>query len=144
MKSKVNFVFIQLRFSRVTKKKVNVNLEGKTVPTVLDNILLGTGLTYKHLENNLIVIIPSESSEFLEDLKITGTIKDDAGKAISGASVYIKNKSTGTTTNASGQFTIIGEVGQTIVIQAVNYEPLEVVITNQKVLTLSLNLLFQI
>lgn len=98
----------------------------------MDNILLGTGLTYKHLENNLIVIIPSESSEFLEDLKITGTIKDDAGKAISGASVYIKNKSTGTTTNASGQFTIIGEVGQTIVIQAVNYEPLEVVITNQK------------
>ena len=114
------------------QKKVNVNLEGKTVPTLLDNILLGTGLIYKQLENNLIVIIPSESSEFFEDRKITGTIKDDAGKAVSGASVYIKNKSTGTTTNASGQFTIIGEVGQTIVIQAVNYETLEVVIANQK------------
>ena len=60
------------------QKKVNVNLEGKSVPTVLDNILLGTGLTFKQLENNLIVIIPSESSEFLEDRKITGTIKDDA------------------------------------------------------------------
>ena len=114
------------------QKKINVNLEGKTVPTLLDNILLGTGLIYKQLENNLIVIIPSESSEFFEDRKITGTIKDDAGKAVSGASVYIKNKSTGTTTNASGQFTIIGEVGQTIVIQAVNYETLEVVIANQK------------
>jgi len=114
------------------QKKVNVNLEGKSVPTVLDNILLGTGLTFKQLENNLIVIVPSESSELLEDRKITGTIKDDAGKVVSGASVYIKNKSTGTTTNATGQFTIIGDVGQTIVIQAVNYEPLEVVITNQK------------
>ena len=114
------------------QKKVNVNLEGKTVPTLLDNILLGTGLIYKLLENNLIVIIPSENSEFFEDRKITGTIKDAAGKAVSSASVYIKNKSTGTTTNASGQFTIIGEVGQTIVIQAVNYETLEVIISNQK------------
>ena len=55
------------------QKKITVNLEGKTVPTLLDNILLGTGLIYKQLENNLIVIIPSESSEFFEDRKITGT-----------------------------------------------------------------------
>jgi TonB-linked SusC/RagA family outer membrane protein len=114
------------------QKKISVNLEAKSVPTVLDNIFLGTGLTFKQLENNLIVIIPIESSESYEDRKITGTIKDDAGKVVSGASVYIKNKSTGTTTNALGQYTIIGEVGQTIVVQAVNYETLEVIIGNQK------------
>jgi len=61
------------------QKKVNINLEAQSVAAILDNVLLGTGLTFKKLDNNLIVIIPLESSEFFEDRKITGTIKDDAG-----------------------------------------------------------------
>ena len=53
--------------------------------------------------------------------KMEGKIKDVSGKAIEGASVIVKGSRSGTTTNASGEFTINANPADVLVISALGY-----------------------
>lgn len=59
---------------------------------------------------------------------VTGTVKDNDGKPVSGASVTIKKQNVGTTTNEAGSFTITASTGDVLIISAVTYEPIEVTV----------------
>lgn len=59
-----------------------------------------------------------------QDKKISGRVTDENGNPISGASVSIKGSSSGTTTDASGNFSLAVAANKIIEISAVGYEPL--------------------
>lgn len=65
---------------------------------------------------------------FAQSKTITGTVKDENGTPVSGASVAIKKQNTGTTTNEAGNFTITAASGEVLVISAVTFEPREVTV----------------
>jgi TonB-linked SusC/RagA family outer membrane protein len=69
---------------------------------------------------------------------VAGTVTDDTGKPVSGASVTIKNASTGTATDDEGKFSIQAATGNVLVISSVNYEPQEITIRNQSELPITL------
>jgi len=63
---------------------------------------------------------------FSQTITVTGSVKDPKGSPISGASVYVKGSTTGTTTNQNGAFTIAVPSAQTVlVISNVGYLPKE-------------------
>jgi TonB-linked SusC/RagA family outer membrane protein len=75
---------------------------------------------------------------FAQAKTMTGTVKDDAGKPVSGASVSIKNKNTGTSTNEGGGFTITATVGDVLIISAVTYEPFEITVGAENDLSITM------
>lgn len=78
----------------------------------------------------LICVLLTSLQLFAQQTKITGTITDAAtSQPVSGASITVKDKLTGTTTDAKGNFTLsIGKIKLpfTIVISSVNYEEKQV------------------
>ena len=48
---------------------------------------------------------------FAQNRQITGTVVDESGSPVSGASVYVKGTTTGVSANANGQFTISAKTG---------------------------------
>ncbi|MGC4233993.1 MAG: TonB-dependent receptor [Niabella sp.] len=58
----------------------------------------------------------------------TGTVIDEQGHFIQGATVMIKNKSAGTSTDNAGKFSIRAASGETLVVTAVGKVPYEIVL----------------
>jgi TonB-linked SusC/RagA family outer membrane protein len=70
---------------------------------ILNEALMGSGLSYKILPNNLIVVA---SKEILQQLKIAGTISDEKGNPIAGVTVLVKGTTNGALSDVSGKYLI--------------------------------------
>jgi len=62
----------------------------------------------------------------LAGAQITGTVLDDGGAPLPGASVVVKGTTTGATTDFDGKFSINAEVGDTLVVSYIGFETKEV------------------
>ncbi|NRF40556.1 TonB-dependent receptor [Pedobacter foliorum] len=84
--------------------------------------------------NLLIVLLLYAVNLFGQELKIRGDVSaTDTNLALSNASVNIKNKVTGTTTNVKGSFTLNykGKLPIVIVVSAIGYESQEIQVTSE-------------
>ncbi|HRP54918.1 TonB-dependent receptor [Agriterribacter sp.] len=70
--------------------------------------------------------------------EMTGKVSDPDGKAIIGASVEVKGKMTGATTDAAGHFRLRMSVGDTLVLSSIGFETREIVFRKASDLTISL------
>ena len=73
---------------------------------------------------------------------ITGTIKDDQGLPVQGASIQVRGKKTGTLTDAQGNFTLtLNSIPSALIVTHVGYDPREIPLGGQTniVATLSLS-----
>lgn len=113
------------------QKKVDVAVSGETVVHFLDNLLNGTGINYKVLENNLVVILPSENSNTVDGRFLTGSVLSETGEPLAGAVIIIKGTNFGTTTDSKGNFSIkIDDNNAVILVSHVNYEKQEIKVGN--------------
>jgi len=78
----------------------------------------------------LLVLILLIGAIGLASAQITGTVLDDEGGPLPGASVVIKGTTTGSTTDFDGIFSIDAEVGDTLVISYIGFESKEVAATS--------------
>jgi iron complex outermembrane receptor protein len=80
------------------------------------------------------LLLFSSINLFAQEIKITGNITDGAtGKPVSGASISVKGKLTGTTTDSKGNYTLSAnklKLPFTIVISAVGFEVQESQVTS--------------
>jgi TonB-linked SusC/RagA family outer membrane protein len=74
----------------------------------------------------LLVLLPS----FLlaQTRTISGTVRDENGQPMAGASVTVKKSGMGISTDAAGKFSVQAATGSVIVFSAVNYEDVEIVV----------------
>ena len=99
-------------------KKVDLTVDSKNIEEILDNILLGTDLTYRVLDNQ--IVIYAENSKYNNTVKeakntqqqqktitIKGTVIDDAKMSLPGASVRVQSSpNIGVATDIDGKFTL--------------------------------------
>lgn len=83
-------------------KTVVLNQKGKDVLQVVEELLKGTGCTYK-VNGNYIVIVPQGKGAVK---KVQGVVKDVSGEPVIGASVMVKGTTTGTITDFDGNFVL--------------------------------------
>ena len=71
---------------------------------------------------------------------ITGTVKDETGTALSGVSVVVKDDITnGTTTNASGNYTLNLPAGkETLSISSIGYQSQDIIVNNRTIIDIGL------
>ena len=118
------------------KKKVSVDVIDMTIAELLKNMFNGTDLTFKMLENNLIVVI--SNTPLPQDIKITGKITGENGEPLSGVTVAVKGATNATSTDNNGNFTITAPEKGTLVFSYIGYQTKEVPINSEAVINVKL------
>lgn len=67
---------------------------------------------------------------FAQSLTVKGRVTDEKGAPVNGASVVVKSSSVGTTTDASGNFTLTANKGAVLIISAINFTSREIKVTS--------------
>lgn len=107
------------------QKKIDVDVKNTAVLSVLNELLSGTGLSYKIMNGELVVIVSSLEAE-AASRKIIGTVVSDKGTAIEGVSVRVKGTNFGTVTDAKGSFSIEVPEKAVLVFSSIGYEAQEI------------------
>jgi len=129
-----------------SNQKVDINVSNAPVTQVLDKILAVTELSYRLLNNNLVVITPKNA--VVNDTRVTGKVTNSAGEAIPAVSVKIKGSAAGTSTASDGTYALSVPDGATLVFSSVGYEDIEVAVNGRTsidvVMTSSVRLIDQV
>ncbi len=112
------------------QQKISIDVHDAGIDDVLRTIFSGTDLTYKMLENNLIVVLSASQHSF-QDIQVTGKITGQNGEPLSGVSVTVKGSTKGTATDSAGNFTLSAPQDGTLFITYIGYLTLEVKVNNQ-------------
>lgn len=137
-KSEYRFLFSEE--SVKGKPKVNVDVTQATLPEVLDRVLANTGISYKVLGTNLVVLKEGVNADAIisSEIRVTGKVSSSTGEALAGVSVSVKGTRTGTSTDANGNFTISVPDDAVLVFTSVGYESVEVAVAGKSSLTVTL------
>ena len=109
--------------------RISIDVTNSAIADVLGRLFSGTDLTYRLMENNLIVV--TSNALAVQDIKIMGKVTSATGEPLAGVSVTLKGTTTGTTTDNSGSFTLTVPEKGTLVFSFVGYNPQEVPLTGQ-------------
>ena len=110
------------------KPRISINVVEASISDVLDQVLANTGVSYKILGSNLVVLKEGDflPEEIPQDIRITGNVTSASGEALAGVSVSVKGSRTGTVTDAAGNFAITVPDDAVLVFSSVGYESMEV------------------
>ncbi len=87
-------------------RKVSVTSENKNIETILDEIFEGALVSYKIMENNLVVITPAEGMQAPQTKTVTGRVTDSSGAPLPGVTVVVKGTTQGVITDADGSYSL--------------------------------------
>jgi len=120
------------------KKGTKVDIEANNTPVteILDNLFANRLLSYKILENNLVVITGKDIE--VTETKVSGKITSSLGEALQGVSVKVKGSSLGTQTDANGNFSLTVPDNAVLVISYVGYEQQEIAVSGRTSISVSL------
>jgi TonB-linked SusC/RagA family outer membrane protein len=126
------------RNESISDRKTSIKTRNASVEDILNEVFEGTGISYKLLSNNLVVIAEEELLE-KQEIKITGKVSDVEGTPLPGVNVVVKGTTVGTTTDADGNFSInVPSQTAILVFSSVGYVTEEVSVGNQSVINISL------
>lgn len=101
------------------------NCEG-SIEKVLQEMFAGSGISYQ-IRGNEIILKPANRSEVqatqqAKQITVKGTIKDNLGETVIGASVFeVGNSANGTITDIDGHFTLVVPVGAKLNVSYIGY-----------------------
>ena len=120
------------------QRKVDVDVKNTPVLTVLNDLLAGSGLGYRIMNNRLVVIVSTTADNAAVNKTVTGTILSEAGEPLAGVSVRIKGTDFGTTTDAKGKFSLEVPENAVLVFSYVGFDPQEVTVGAQQTINIKL------
>lgn len=131
---------------------VSLSIQHGTLRAALDSLLTARGIRYKvHEKDRLITLrkIPFETMERASGsrnegngerasrylIDITGTVTDAAGGTpMAGVNVLVKGTTTGTTTDADGQYRVGAEANDLLVFSFIGFETVEIPVNGRSVI----------
>jgi TonB-dependent starch-binding outer membrane protein SusC len=118
------------------KQKIKIDVQDLEVKAALNLIFENTDLTYKMLDNNLIVVLSAIAA--IQDIQIMGKVTGANGEVLSGVSITLEGSSRGTATDNNGDFTLTVPQDGTLRVSYVGYQNQEIKIDNQSVINIQL------
>ncbi|MVT12042.1 TonB-dependent receptor [Chitinophaga tropicalis] len=108
-----------------TANPVTINVKNASIQEVLDICLDNQPLAYSVDGSRIIVKSLPDNQRTGADTVITATgrVLDESGEPVPGASVRVKDGTTGTATNTEGRFTLKAPANSFLVFSAVGYTP---------------------
>jgi TonB-dependent starch-binding outer membrane protein SusC len=136
IEKQTNYRFLYNNALKGIQQKISIDVHDAAIDDVLKDILTGTDLSYKMLENNLIVILSNAAT--YQEIQVGGKITGANGEPLPGVSITLKGSSRGTATDSSGNFTLSVPEDGTLVITYIGYATQEIRINNQTVMNIQL------
>lgn len=85
----------------------------------------------KKLLITLTVLLGLCLSTFAQQLQITGTVKDQTGTPVAGATILIEGTTIGSTSNADGSYTISAPSDAKLLISFIGYQPQQIAVAGK-------------
>tara|TARA_R110001592_G_scaffold60806_3_gene185216 strand:+ start:120465 stop:123677 length:3213 start_codon:yes stop_codon:yes gene_type:complete len=128
-----NFVFAAREIENA--ELISVESNGESLYRLLSAIASQTDLSFKQVNDNIHVkksdVKRVTSTTKVDQVAITGTVLDENGNPMPGATVTIANTTKGTVTDLDGNFFIQAEEGATLVVSFIGYKSKSLKIGNQ-------------
>jgi TonB-linked SusC/RagA family outer membrane protein len=148
IESQTEFIFVLLEGVVDLNKEINVSVENQTIDKILDKVFESSGNSYKIFDRQIAIgkkdevrqleVLRAEvnrETEQPQKKEITGTVKDEKGNPLPGVSVVLKGTTTGTVTDAAGNYTFqVPLNAQTLVFSFVGMKSQEIQIGNKTVI----------
>lgn len=138
LQGEYNFVY---KIEALPKQKnINILVRNEKLDIVMSAILKNTTLTYKEMRKNLIVIVDkSQSGGSVVSRILNGTVVNEKGEPVIGASVSLKGTTKGTSTNNDGKFAIeVDSEADSIIVSFINYQTQVLAVANRRDITVVL------
>ena len=106
-----DFRFFYIREQVNVERKVTVNANGATVEQILDELFIDQGISYKVMDDNLVLLSPDSKIREIESVsaqqkQVSGTITDAKGQPLVGVTIVIKGTISGTVSDVNGKYEI--------------------------------------
>jgi len=145
IEDKSEFRFFFQREQVDVTRKIDLKVNERSVEAILDQLFKDQGISYKVMQDNLIIITPENGSSgmsgFIQQQKLVkGKATDASGSPIPGVSVVVKGTTIGTITDADGAFNL-SSVPNNAVLQFtfVGMKAKEVTVGTQSVINVSMD-----
>jgi TonB-dependent starch-binding outer membrane protein SusC len=144
IEKQTNYVFFFDADQMAKAKKVNVQFSNANIEEVLKACFKDQPLEYVIVGSTIVIKKKAVAEQLIEEvapplpLVITGRVLDDNGQPLSGASVVVKNKNTGTSTDGAGKFSVEAQAGDILVVSYVGFEAKEVTVGSRTTIDISL------
>lgn len=129
----LNFFYDPAILSKASS--VTLNVKDMPLQKVLNMLSVQTGLNFQRINNTISVNWETNSKQPIQSPKekITGSIKDNNGDPVIGASIQVKNTGIGTITDYNGQFSLnnVPENG-ILIISYIGYDTEEIPVNKKK------------
>ena len=121
----------------IPSQTVDVNVKEVTVPQILSDVLKNSGLSFRILSQNLIVITPA-SAPHVADVTVKGKVIDATGATLPGATISAKGGKGLAVTDVNGNFTVTVPENTVLVVTFIGYQAQEVAVDGKTALTITL------
>lgn len=149
IEKKTEFKFIFNVTSVDLKRNVTISVKKKNIQKVLDILFRDTETTYeisdrkvllKELKSEKDYVIPNgESNSLVDQFAVTGTVLDNNGIPLPGATIVEKGTTNGTQTDFDGNFSIeVASEDATLSISYIGYQLQEIVLNGKSNITVTL------
>jgi len=123
--------------------KISLDVKNATLDQALTLCLKNLPLTYAIVQNTIVIKAKQVNNlvavtEQVAPAKITGTVVDEKGMPLPGASVKVKGTNAGTVTDVKGVFSIDAQDNSVLVVSYIGYKTKEVTIAGNTSLTITL------
>jgi TonB-dependent starch-binding outer membrane protein SusC len=137
IEDKTDFRFLYNEDFLDLNRKVTLEGTDTGLDQLLASVLGSSDANFKLLENNLIVIAPKT---MMQQQGVTGKVTDSqTGEAMAGVNIVIKGTSLGTTTDASGRYSLsVSDKNAVLVFTFIGYIALEVPIDGRTTVDITL------
>ena len=115
-------------------KNLSLSEANRTVAQTLDQLLAGTGLTYRQVNNNILIQEAKAMDQKVQQQQVTGRVTDENGAPIPGASVKVKGTNNGVVTDQNGRFALTAESKDILVFSYIGYTSVELRAANTELL----------
>lgn len=110
-------------------KDVSVNVEGKEISHVLDQVLPGKNLQYKIQGTNINIIRKASSATTGSVVTVKGNVVDESGQPLIGVSVLQRGTTkNGSVTDMDGNFSMTVPAGTELILSYIGYLPENVIV----------------
>lgn len=118
-------------------QRVNIQVTGRPVDEVLNKVAEQTDLGY--LIENRHILLTKKTSAILQQITISGVVKDETGEPLYGVNVLVKGTTTGVVTDLDGKYTLsVPGENVILVFSYIGFDSQEVVVGNRQTINVTL------
>jgi TonB-linked SusC/RagA family outer membrane protein len=115
------------------ERKVDIDVQGKSIDFILQNLFAGTNVNHMVLDRQIVLTTFKEELLPQQQPAVSGKVTDTGGLSLPGVTVVVKGTTQGTVTNADGEYSLSNiPEDATLVFSFVGMRTQEVVVGEQR------------